>query len=272
VRAIAAGLLIAAFPLTAPAQTTPAAARTLVYAFESRQAESADSAAETGNRPAGELSPDDCLTGGLKVAGRMSAAVDAGNGGIDWFQTDCKGGFGYHLSANAPPQRGTIHVAVVREQPDQTLVVQLSESPAPSGASAATCVVYPTTALICDPNQPVSLEELTLLRFLSPGLVDPARDGTHWQFADGGPQSSFKASYSVLQSSAGVMTIGERRTTTGDTGPESTANSVSTILYDTSRAIPTAIDENLIQKQMRRGRYETTRHDLVFQLQTPASR
>ncbi|HZY99051.1 MAG TPA: hypothetical protein VFE36_05730 [Candidatus Baltobacteraceae bacterium] len=271
-RATAAGLLLAALPLAAPAQTPPVPARTLVYAFESRAGTLANGAPETGNRPIGELSPDDCLTGGLKVAGRMSAAMDAGNGGIDWFQVDCKGGFGYQIRSTGQPNRGTIRVAVVREQPGSSLVVQLSENLGQSDAAGpATCVVYASTALICDPNKPVSLEEVTLLRFLAPNFVDPAKDQAHWQLQDGGAQQSFKATYSVLQNAAGVMRIGEQRTSTGDAGPYSTADSRATIVYDTGRALPTAIDDAIVQKTVRFGQYRTAQRETIFLLQQPAA-
>jgi hypothetical protein len=264
-RAITAWLLAGAIPIAAPAQTAPAPVRTLVYAFESRAGQGG-TGPDNGERPAGEIAPDDCLSGGLKIAGRMSAAVAAGNGGIDWFQVDCKGGFGYQLGANGRPERGTIQV-VAHQQADGTLVVQLSEKP--GDGSPATCVVFPSTALICDPNKTVSLEAVTLLRFLAPDLIDPSRDRPHWQFEDGGSQSSFKASYTILQKAAGVMTIAERRTATGDAGPNSTSDSSSTFLYDLKRAIPMAIDENLVQKTVQHGRYGTMKRETVFRLQQP---
>ena len=268
VRAIAAGLLaFVGLPLAASAQ--PAAGRTLVYAFESRAAQKSVGS-DKNVEPAGEISDDDCSTGGFKISGTMPAQVAAGNGGIDWFQVNCQAGFGFQVRPGAQADRGTIRVSVVRAQPDGGLVVQLSEGVAAQPESpSATCVVFPTTELVCDPNKTISLEEATLLRFLAPDFAGPARDQSRWEYKDGSQQSSFNATYTLLRNNAGVMTIGEHRTTTGDAGPNSSAESRSTILYDTARAVPTAIHEDLVQKKVSYGTYGTAARDIVFRLESP---
>lgn len=270
VAAFCALLLAGTFPLAVPAQS---ATRTLVYVFESRVGQGGNGPDNGGyGDPIGEISPDDCLTGGLKIAGKMSGGMDVGDGGIDWFQVDCQGGFGFHVSASGHPQRGSIRVDMIGKQSDGSLVVQLTESQGQSNAAPATCVVFPTTGLVCDPNKPISAEEVTLLRFLAPGIVDPKQDRPNWQMQDGGPQSSFKATYSVLQTAGGVMTIGEQRTGKGESGPYSTDESKSTFTYDVARAVPTAIDDSVVQKTVSYGRYSATLTDTIYRLQPATSR
>lgn len=272
--AFCAGLLAGALPLVAFAQTAPTPVRTLVYAFESRHGPAANGGPDNGGYgdPIGSISPDDCLTGGMKVAGKMSGGIDAGNGGIDWFQVDCKGGFGYKVGSTGQPDRGSISIGMLGKQSDGSLVVRVMQSPAQHDASAVTCVVYPTTALICDPSKTVSSEEVTLLRYLAPGVVDPNQDKASWQLQDGNPKTSFKATFKVLQTAHGIMTVGERRSATGEAGPYSTDDSSSTFLYDVAREVPTAIDDSVVQKTVRFGKYLTLERQTIFRLQPSPSR
>ncbi len=273
VRALAAAALAVALPVVAPAQTAPAPVRTLVYAFELRVGQGGNGPDNGGyGDPIGEISPDDCLTGGLKVAGKMSGGMDVGNGGIDWFQVDCKGGFGYKIDATGQPQRGSIRIDMIAKQSDGGLVVQVTETPGQRASAAATCVVFPTTGLVCDPSKTISAEEITLLRFLAPGIVDPKQDPRHWQMHDGGPQASFTATYSVLENAGGLVTIGEQRSAKGEAGPNSTDESKATFTYDIARAVPTAIDDSVVQRTVSYGRYQTTLTDTIFRLQPVASR
>lgn len=278
--ALCAGLLAGAIPTTAPAQTAAAAAqaspapvRTLVYAFESRPAAPGDGPDNGGyGDPAGEISPDDCLTGGLKISGRMSAGIDLANGGIDWFQVDCKGGFGHTVEASRQLDRGTITVDMLGNQTDGSLVVRVTQSPGQRDDSAATCVVFSTTAIVCDPNKTISLEEVTLIRFLAPDVVESNHDQTHWKLQEDSPQASFQATYSVLQIAGGMMTIDERRSAKGEAGPYSTDDSSSKFTYDVARAVPTAIVDSLVQKTVRYGKYLTMQRATIFQLLPAASR
>jgi hypothetical protein len=264
-------LLAGSFPIAVPVQAAPTPTRTLVYAFELR-AGPANGGPDNGVAPAGEIRPDDCLSGGFKVKGTMSSSIAAGNGGIDWFQVDCTSGFGYKLNATGHPQRGSIRVDMLGKQSDGSLIVQVAETPAQGAAAAATCVVFPTTGIVCDPNKPITSEEVTLLRFLAPGIVDPKQDRPHWEMQDGGPQSSFKATFSILQNTDGVLTIGEQRDAKGEAGPYSTDDSKSTFTYDIARAVPTAIDDSVVQKTVRYGQYNTTLTDTIYRLQPAASR
>ena len=262
-------MLAGVFPLIAWAQPSPAPVRTLLYAFESRVGPAAKGGPDTGERPAGEIAPDDCLSGGLKVAGRMSSQIAAGNGGIDWFQTDCTSGFGYKVGASSRPDRGSITIGMLGKQTDGSLVLQIAETQPQRDATSATCVVYPTTALVCDPGKPISLEEATLMRFLAPGVVDPQRDRTHWQMQDGSTQSSFTATFAILRNAGGVMTVAERRAAKGEAGPYSTDDSNATFTYDVARAVPTAIDDTLVQKTVLYGQYRTMERETLFSLQPP---
>lgn len=259
-------------PLIVAAVTAPAPIRTLTYAYETRVGPAAKGGPDNAERPAGEIAPDDCSSGGLKIAGRMSSQIAAGNGGIDWFQTDCTSGFGFKVDPNAQPDRGSISIGMVGKQSDGSLVVQLTQTSSDSKASPTTCVVFPTTAIICDPSKPVSLEEVTLMRFLAPGVVDPKRDQKQWQLQDGGPQVSFQATFAVLQNAGGEMTIAERRNSKGEAGPYSTDDSSSTFVYDVARDVPTAIEDSVIVKTVQFGKYLTSERQTIFVLNPQVSR
>lgn len=110
------------------------------------------------------------------------------------------------------------------------------------------------------------------MRFLAPGIVDPKRGKTQWQLQDSGPQTSFQATFSVLHDAQGVMTIEQRRNAKGEAGPYSTDDSSSTFTYDVARAVPTAIDETLVQKTVQFGKYLTMERETLFRLQPADSR
>lgn len=143
--------------------------------------------------------------------------------------------------------QGSITVDVMREQPDKGLLVVVSEQAQKTRSSVpAKCVVYGTTAVICDPSITVNPEEMTVVRFLGSNFVDPAIIDAkqHWQISDSsGSAYSVKSDYTISKNVAGVMTIDEKREIKQMQPSEVTTEVNSTIGYDFNRTVPTSVDE-----------------------------
>lgn len=148
--------------------------------------------------------------------------------------------------------QGTITVDIMREQPDTGLVVTISEQAMDHlrTADAATCVVYGTTNIICDPNKTVNSEELTLLRFLGRNFVDPNKvdDKGHWQLAQGNAAESTTSDYSLAAGKSGAVSIQEARVIKELGGRPATTDVNTTILYDMNRQVPTSIQEYAVRR------------------------
>jgi hypothetical protein len=193
-----------------------------------------------------------------------SSGVDSGPGASGGSgMTDFTGGLG---------DQGTITVDVLSEQPDKGLVIKVSEQAQRTrSAAAATCVVYATTGVICDPNASVNPEEMALIRFLAPNFVDPGSIDAkrHWHVQDATPEYSLKADYTIGKNAGGLMTIGEERQIKELQPNVATTSVTTTIGYDFSRTIPTAIDEYSIQRsQGGSGQYQTVKTQTVLQLKS----
>lgn len=147
---------------------------------------------------------------------------------------------------------GTITVDVIREQPDTGLVVTISEQETQARKSdPATCVTYGTATVVCDPDKTVNSEELTLLRFLGKKFVDPNKldEKAHWRLDESQGTESATADYTIASSKNGVATIDERRIV-NDPGAMPITTDVSTTLeYDMTRAVPTAVQEYAVRRE-----------------------
>ncbi len=142
--------------------------------------------------------------------------------------------------------KGTITVAIVRQQNDGGLIVSISEQgEAIRRAPPATCVVYGNTQVICDPDKTVYPEEYTLLRFLGPKFVDPTQldANRHWSLTQDGASESVKSDYVIDSSNNGSMQIGEKRTIKQSAAGHLTTDVQTKIGYDFTRLIPTSVDE-----------------------------
>jgi hypothetical protein len=163
--------------------------------------------------------------------------------------------------------KGTMTVSVVKKQPDGALVVMISEQgESIRRASAAECVVYGNTNVVCDPNKTVYNEEYTLLRFLAENFVDPAEldSNKHWQIVQNVNNDHVTADYVISSNNNGAMQIGEKRTIK-ETGPGHLTTNIDTkIGYDFTRTVPTSVDEYAQQytdagiKGSQRTIYQTT--------------
>jgi hypothetical protein len=142
--------------------------------------------------------------------------------------------------------KGTMTVNVLGKQPDGGLIVTISEAGEQlRRASAATCVVYGNTRVICDPNKTVYTEEYTLLRFLGANFLDPNQldKNKHWQISQDSPDVKVSADYTINGNNNGAMQIGETRQIVQTGTGKLTTNVQTKIGYDMSRSIPTSVDE-----------------------------
>ena len=147
--------------------------------------------------------------------------------------------------------RGTITVQIERQQSDGGLIVEVSEQGENiHRAPPATCVVYGTTQVICDPNKTVYTEEYTLLRFLGPNFVDPSKldANKHWTLSQNGSDASVTSDYTIDSNNGGMMHIGEKRTIKQTGAGHLTSDVQTKVGYDFSRAVPTTIDEYVTQR------------------------
>ncbi len=154
----------------------------------------------------------------------------------------------YHGNQN---DKGKIVVEIVRQQTDGGLILSISEQGEQTRrAPPATCVVYPNTHVICDPNKTVYPEEYTLLRFLGRNFVDPNQldANRHWSVSQNSAAMDVKADYTIGGNSNGIMQISESRKIRPPSG-SATTDVQTKITYDFARAVPTNIDEYVTQRQ-----------------------
>jgi hypothetical protein len=151
----------------------------------------------------------------------------------------------------ATHDHGTVTVDILREQPDTGLIVKISEQGIDTRkADPATCVVYGTTNIICDPNATINSEELTLLRFLGRNFIDPNKLDAkgHWQLDQSNAVSSTTADYGIAPGQNGIVSVQETRVVKDLGGRPATTNVTTTIVYDMNRQIPTSVQEYAIRR------------------------
>jgi co-chaperonin GroES (HSP10) len=243
----------AAFGLTLccwAAATVPAAAvtaapqvRRLVYAFTW-----------------GTTNTQEVHTSGMRDEGMAS---NLGAGGSE---------SGIAESSGGASDKGTITVDVIRSQPDDGLVVDVSETAQDTrSAEKARCVVFGDTTVVCDSSKKINAEELALLRLLGSNFVDPNRldAARHWQLTQSRTGYSSTADYTIAKTAGGLMTIDETGVVKDSSGarPETT-NITTTIGYDFGRTIPTSINEYTILRSEAGENYNTRKSQIVLQLQS----
>lgn len=148
--------------------------------------------------------------------------------------------------------RGTIKVGVLREQPDTGLVVVVSEQGLRTrNALPATCVVYGTTNVLCDPNATVNPEEYTLLRFLGEKFIDSSRvdDKGRWQYDETNNDIRVKAAYRIVSVKGDDVTISEVRDISQVDRITMTTEGQTTIHYNSARLAPLSVDEYVTQRE-----------------------
>ncbi|HTU70809.1 MAG TPA: hypothetical protein VMF11_10880 [Candidatus Baltobacteraceae bacterium] len=157
------------------------------------------------------------------------------------------GGNGMEDYTDRAGDTGTITVDVMREEQDTGLVLTVSETGSNPARSAkpATCVVYGTGSVICDPNATVNPEEYSVIRLLGAHFVNPSLldSKLHWQISSQGPQFSATSDYTIVKNDGGLMQIDESRKLTYQGSRTGSADVTNTIGYDFNRQIPTSLDE-----------------------------
>jgi hypothetical protein len=193
-----------------------------------------------------------------------SSGIDAGG--------NASGGSGMSDYTGGESDQGTIEVDVLSEQPDKGLVVKVSEHAQKTRSSpAATCVVYGTTGVICDPHATINSEEMSLIRLLGPTFVDPNKIDAkqHWQIADTNSAYSLTSDFTISKNVNGVMTIDENRTIKQQQPTIETTEVTTTIGYDLSRTLPTSVREYTIERnEAGMGQHNTTKTETVLVLKS----
>lgn len=144
---------------------------------------------------------------------------------------------------------GTINVDVMGVQPDDGLIVSISEA-GKEGRSAepATCVVYGTTYYICESEKKVNTEELELLRLLGRnfGRTKPLDANKHWQYTQTSPQGTEVTDYTVKGSSGNTMSLEVARVFKLTGGYTAATN--GKITYDSAATLPKAVSVDTISR------------------------
>jgi hypothetical protein len=242
----AAGIAAAALAPAEAVTTTPQV-RHLVYAFTW-----------------GTTNATEVHTSGIGMVGNPGAGMN-GSGSAS----------GTVSSSGGASDKGTITVDVVRQQPDNGLVVNISEQALERrSAPAATCVVFGDTTVVCDSSKKINAEELALLRFLGSNFVDPNQIDAkrHWQQRQESATRSAVADFTIAKNANGIMTIDEAGIIKDSAGARpQTSDVTGTIGYDFGRTVPTSIDEYSILRSEQGEQYQTVKTQTVLQLQSDSS-
>jgi hypothetical protein len=159
---------------------------------------------------------------------------------------------GLHDYNGSMQDKGTITIDVMREQPDTGLIVTVSEDATESRkADSATCVTYGTTNVICDPNKRITSEELSLLQLIGRNFVDPSKmdDKGHWRLEQSNGTVATVADYTVSPGKNGIASIQETKVINELGVKPTTTDVTATIAYDLDHAIPTSVQEYVIERQ-----------------------
>ncbi len=183
------------------------------------------------------------------------------------------GGSGIANSEASHQDQGTITVDVLKEDASKGLVVKISEnSQTNRTAKPATCVVYGTTATICDPNAVVHPEEVAILRLLGENFVDPAKIDAkqQWSQESTSANGDTKSVFTIAKNDNGVMTINESRTDSDKVGGrDETFRTTATIGYDYPKQVMTSLKQFGQSRQIRgSNQYMTMTTEITAQLQT----
>lgn len=147
---------------------------------------------------------------------------------------------------------GTISVDVLREASDRGLVVVVAEQgQSTRRAAPATCAVYGSTEVVCDPSKQLNSEEYTLMRFLGANFFDPnlLDAKQHWTISHTRGNTKVNADYTVMSTDGDVLKIGETRHVEDTTEGSTTIDTQAKLDYNVKRLIPISVDEYTIEEQ-----------------------
>lgn len=148
--------------------------------------------------------------------------------------------------------KGEIDVDILGAQPDSGVILRVSEKGESNrSAPAAECVVYGTTAYVCQNDVRVNEEEFAIVRLLGTNFYDPVKLDTHkhWNVTDNGANFSFSADYTIASQNADLLGIDETRNVTA-TSPSGklTTQVTGKVAYDRGKTIPVELSEYTIER------------------------
>lgn len=160
---------------------------------------------------------------------------------------------------------------MLQVQPDNGLVVNVSEqSRGDRNAEPAMCVVYGVGSVICDSSKKINEEEMSLLRLLGRGFVNPSTIDAkhHWPYDAPTPQAKESNDHTIVGAHGDLTDIALQRvlTVTGAQGYVSTTD--GSLSYDQKRSAPTKVQEDTVTRQhVDMGQDNRTETQLTLTLQ-----
>lgn len=169
--------------------------------------------------------------------------------------------------------QGQITVDVLAVQPDSGLVVSISEQAQKRrDADPTMCVVYGTSAFICDQTKgQLHEEEGALLRFLGRNFINPAQldARNHWQYAASDPQSSETSDFTLGKASGEVVPVTYQRVLKVQGAQGFDATTDGSLTYDQKMSVPVSVKEDTTtRRNTGMGNYDTVRQQLTLTLAT----
>lgn len=196
---------------------------------------------------------------GIRNDSRESTSMgnNSGNGGAN------NGANSY--SANAS-DKGEITVDIMGVQPDGGLVVSTSQTGKTRIQAPTTCVVYPTTNVVCtDAN--TFPEQLAVLRTLSPKFFNGANldANRHWRVADSG--AAITIDFNVTPESSGMLDIASQRDQTFKGALAGSVHATANYVYNPARYVPASVKEyTIVRQETGPGQYSNITIDVTAQL------
>lgn len=149
--------------------------------------------------------------------------------------------------------KGELDVDVLKVQPDDGLVVQVTEKARGTRSTKPTmCVTYGNGVVSCDQSTGgLNQEALSLLQvlgrdFLSGAAID-ARN--HWTYANKGSDSKDVADYTIQNDNNGILTILYDRNVNVSGAQAFSAVSDGRLTYNRAKTLPMVLTEHTITRQ-----------------------
>jgi hypothetical protein len=149
--------------------------------------------------------------------------------------------------------KGQIIVDVVTVQPDNGLVVNVSERAENTRNSVPTmCVAYGNGAVVCDQSHgDVNEEEMSLLRVIGKDFVNQALIDSkhHWQYAQSTSDAKETNDYTIDSTSGDLLAITYQRYLKVATGQPFEATTNGKLHYNEKMTVPTSLSEDTITRK-----------------------
>jgi hypothetical protein len=178
---------------------------------------------------------------------------------------------GTSSGGNLTGDRGQIVVDVLQVQPDQGLVVRISENARETrSAEPAMCVTYGTGQFVCDPNKKVNDEEIALLRILGKNFVNSAQIDAKgsWTYGTTSPAGEETSKYHIDADKAGMLDISFTRQLQAN-GPQSaSAETEGKIVYNQNLNVPVSESEDTVTREESGQNYNRLEQQVTLNLAT----